>query len=122
MAALKNKPIISYMTMSNDMSNRRKYSTFSSVSYTMSYIAQAVRATLLYHNWTRVALVRTHPTNCTIPFSGIPSAFQPYNITITNDVLVDLSDSSSVFTALKSVMNTARSTIIPTLYFSRTVT
>lgn len=111
MASIINKPVISYITMSDELANKEKYRTLSSVSYTMSYMAQAIRALLMFYNWNRITIIRAHPTNCTILLSGIPNAFRPYNISIVNDVVIDMSNDGSVSNALNYIKHTTRSNV-----------
>lgn len=102
------KPMFGSMSITSDLANKTKYTTLTRLSFTMSYLAEAIRVTLLYHNWTSVAIVR-NKDSCSVPFSGIASEFQGYNITITNDLTVDFYSQDSLSNALMILKMTARS-------------
>lgn len=103
------KPLFGYITISNDLANKTKYSSLMRVSYTMSYLAEAVRVVLLNHNWTTVSIVKSANANCNLLLSGVAKQFNLYRIIIVKEIEVDFTLQSDMDNALLMLKMTARS-------------
>lgn len=103
-----NKPVIGYFSKIGDLQNKTKYTTLTRVSEAMSNMAHAIKVTLLYHKWSSVAIVRYNKDTCSVVLGGVTQVLQDGNITISNDLTIDLSSLENVANALMIIKMTAR--------------
>lgn len=109
-----NKPISGYLSVTSDLANKKKYPTLIRVSYTMSYMAQAIRTVLQYYNWTIIAVVR-HLDTCNTQLSGIDTEFQNSNINIRR-LTLDFTSPASLQYGLPILQTVARSIVKKNLF------
>lgn len=106
-----NKPLFGYMSILSDLANKTKYSTLVRLSYTMAYMAEAIKTVVVHHNWTSLAVIRHVRGSCAVFLSGIAQQFKQNGITISIDLEVDFKSNASMSVALMTIKTSARSMV-----------
>lgn len=65
-----NIPTVGYLSASDDLNNKTKYTTLSRVSSGFGPMGEAIMVLLKEYNWKKVAIVRSAMVQCTSGLSG----------------------------------------------------